>query len=102
LKRKLGLKFRADRLVDDRHDTSAKQTPYIRFSSERLRSPDFQGIAFGERAKLVANEWKALDPSEKKVRASRRTPCAARLTRMQVYEDEFAAAKAAKAAKVAA
>jgi hypothetical protein len=99
LKRKLGLKFRADRLVDDRHDTSAKQTPYIRFSSERLRSPDFQGIAFGERAKLVANEWKALDPSEKKVRASRRTPCAARLTR---YEDEFAAAKAAKAAKVAA
>ncbi|KAF1968382.1 hypothetical protein BU23DRAFT_514896 [Bimuria novae-zelandiae CBS 107.79] len=66
------------RLEDDRRDTSSKLTPYIRFSTERIASGDLKGIAFGEKAKLIANEWKALNASEKKK-----------------YQDAYDAAKAA-------
>jgi hypothetical protein len=40
---------------------------WIFFFSERVHSPDFKGMDTQEKVKLVSAEWKALDPSEKKV-----------------------------------
>ncbi|KAK7193825.1 hypothetical protein DPSP01_011882 [Paraphaeosphaeria sporulosa] len=84
LKRKLGLKSKYDTLIDPRHNKAARSGPFVLFAKERLSSGEYQGIVVQERMKLVANEWKALSPSEKKV-----------------FEDQSAAAKAA-AAKTAA
>ncbi|KAJ4296525.1 hypothetical protein N0V90_006570 [Kalmusia sp. IMI 367209] len=54
------------RLVDERHTVSpAKIPPYIRFYKERYASGDFKNIAIGDGAKLIGNEWRALNASEK-------------------------------------
>jgi len=37
------------------------------FAKERYASGDLKGIPLGDNAKLVAREWAALSPSEKKV-----------------------------------
>ncbi|KAF2447857.1 hypothetical protein P171DRAFT_408364 [Karstenula rhodostoma CBS 690.94] len=101
LKRKLGRKTRHDKLVDERHNKAPKTTAYMIFTTQRLTSDEFRGIPAVERIKLVANEWKALSPSEKKASASPQAPYAQQLTTMQVFEDQYQAAKAA-AAKTAA
>ncbi|KAM3419125.1 hypothetical protein BST61_g5073 [Cercospora zeina] len=38
---------------------------FMKFNVDRQSSGDFTNIAFGERAKLIAKEWKALSQSEK-------------------------------------
>ena len=70
LKRRFGLKN--DRLIDER--TPAKSSAYILFVTDRLTSGEFSGITQTERVKLVSNEWKALNPAEKKVAATHSVP----------------------------
>ena len=41
--------------------------PYMQFSINRNASGDFKHIGVIERAKLIGQEWKALNESEKKV-----------------------------------
>jgi hypothetical protein len=41
--------------------------PYARFVQERYASGDLHSIKLGEAGKLIAQEWKSLPASEKKV-----------------------------------
>lgn len=41
--------------------------PMMFFAKERYASGDLKGIALGDNARLVAREWAALSPSDKKV-----------------------------------
>lgn len=55
-----------DHIPDDRR-VKRPLTSYTFFFAERSSSSDFQGIAITEKAKLIAEEWKALSASEKQV-----------------------------------
>ncbi|KAL5379964.1 hypothetical protein PMIN06_011179 [Paraphaeosphaeria minitans] len=69
LKRKLGLKNKQYRLIDPRHNKTSKLSSFIVFVKERFNSEVFRGIEAQERMKLIAKEWQAFNPSEKKVYA---------------------------------
>lgn len=53
------------KIVDERH---VKQPirPYPQFVSNRYASGDFKNMEFKNSVKLIAQEWKALTPEEKK------------------------------------
>lgn len=63
LRRKFAIK--TNRLVDQR--AVPRSSAYIIFSTERLNSGEFQGIAVPERMRLIGKEWQALSAAEKKV-----------------------------------
>lgn len=54
--------------LQDERRPKRPSTPYLVFSINRQASGDFANIKIGERAKLIAQEWKALSESEKSVR----------------------------------
>ena len=53
-------------LVDERRPIRPGGA-FIQFSVNRQSSGDFRNISAPERAKLISQEWKALDAEEKKV-----------------------------------
>lgn len=56
--------------IQDERLVKRPVTAYIQFSINRNASGDFRNISLGERAKLIGQEWRALNESEKKVRLS--------------------------------
>ena len=69
LRRKFAMKNsqKYGQIPDERH-VKRPVSAYFQFSMNRQSSGDFRNIAVGERAKLIAQEWKALNELEKKVR----------------------------------
>ncbi|KAK3720326.1 hypothetical protein LTR37_003737 [Vermiconidia calcicola] len=68
LRRKLGDKAKHTTRYSQISDQRAVKRPasaFIQFSVNRQASGDFKNIAVTERVKLIAQEWKALDESEK-------------------------------------
>ena len=57
----------ATRNIEDERLPKKGLTAYLAFSSARQNSGDFKHIALTDRAKLIAEEWKALDVEEKEV-----------------------------------
>ncbi|KAF3049870.1 hypothetical protein E8E11_010228 [Didymella keratinophila] len=51
--------------IEDDRQVKLPTSAWNFFFAERQASPDFQGIAVPERAKLISAEWKALNASEK-------------------------------------
>lgn len=58
-------------IKDERH-VKRPTSPFLHFSINRNASGDFRNISLAERAKLIGQEWKALDESEKKVSSKSR------------------------------
>jgi hypothetical protein len=56
------------RLIKDERLVREPTTSYIYFNKARSDSGDLDGLPLTERAKLVAQEWKKLSASERKVR----------------------------------
>lgn len=56
--------------IRDERQVKRYTTSFMQFSISRQASGDFKNIALGERAKLIAQEWKALSDEEKQVRDS--------------------------------
>lgn len=53
--------------IEDERLAKRPVTSYVHFSISRQASGDFNNIKIGERAKLISQEWKALDAEEKQV-----------------------------------
>ncbi|ORY06490.1 hypothetical protein BCR34DRAFT_490048 [Clohesyomyces aquaticus] len=53
--------------IQDDRQVKRPLTAYTRFMVERMATGDLKSIGLAQSAKLVANEWKALSASEKKV-----------------------------------
>lgn len=58
--------------LQDERRPKRPQSPYLSFSVNRQASGDFANIQLPQRAKLIAQEWKALSEGEKSV-CDRRT-----------------------------
>lgn len=54
--------------IQDERLVKKAVSPWVQFMVTRLSSPDFKHIVVNERMKLISQEWKALDESEKQVR----------------------------------
>ncbi|KAK5168243.1 uncharacterized protein LTR77_006812 [Saxophila tyrrhenica] len=54
-------------LIHDERHVKRPASSFAQFNVNRQASGDFKNIAFTERMKLIAQEWKALSESEKKV-----------------------------------
>ena len=72
LRRKLDLKKGSRKYLPIKDERAVKRpaSSFIQFGVSRHASGDFKNIALGDRSKLISQEWKALDESEKKVRVS--------------------------------
>jgi hypothetical protein len=55
--------------IKDERLVKRPASQYIQFSINRQASGDFKNISIAERAKLISQEWKALNAGEKKVSA---------------------------------
>lgn len=73
LRRKLAGKYKSmaypahtQQLIDERRPKRTLN-PWGFFFTERVTSPDFNGIKIHDRLKLISGEWKALSADEKKV-----------------------------------
>lgn len=67
LRRRLVTKRSAWKKIEDERAGKPRVSSYAAFVVERHASGDLKDIAFSERSKLLSQEWKALDASEKKV-----------------------------------
>jgi hypothetical protein len=56
------------RKIEDDRAPKRPALAYATFFGDRSVSPDFKTIKVSDRAKLIAQEWKALNAGEKKVR----------------------------------
>ncbi|KAL1653537.1 hypothetical protein SLS61_004047 [Didymella pomorum] len=69
LRRKLASKIKGTpahtKTIEDDRQAKRPISAWNFFFAERQASPDFQGIAVPERAKLISAEWKALSAGEK-------------------------------------
>ena len=54
-------------VIHDERAVKRGMTAFLQFSINRHASGDFKNIQLGERAKLIGQEWKALNEEEKKV-----------------------------------
>jgi hypothetical protein len=55
------------REIPDERKVFRPRTAFSQFVKDRIADADFNGIALGQRAKLLAAEWRALSEDEKKV-----------------------------------
>lgn len=80
----------ATRNIEDERLPKKGLTAYLAFSSARQHSGDFKNIALTDRAKLIAEEWKALDAEEKEVSlqlvSREKAPITSRMLTMHTVE----------------
>jgi hypothetical protein len=68
------VKYSNLREIPDERKVFRPRTAFSQFVKDRITDADFNGIALGERAKLMAAEWRALSEDEKKVCLPRPSP----------------------------
>jgi hypothetical protein len=61
------VKYSNLREIPDERKVFRPRTAFSQFVKDRITDADFNGIALGQRAKLLAAEWRALSEDEKKV-----------------------------------
>jgi hypothetical protein len=61
------VRYSSLREISDERKVFRPRTAFSQFVKDRIGDADFNGIALGQRAKLMAAEWHALSEDEKKV-----------------------------------